>query len=102
MSSEETAPADAEGFEASEEEREFLSRNEWAICVATFYGDLAERLVGGAVEGFAEGYAAGENYFPEGMERPQWYQPTERGLEGKIREKLERLRAMDREAKKLK
>jgi 6,7-dimethyl-8-ribityllumazine synthase len=27
---------------------------EYAICVATFYEDLAERLVNGAVEGFAE------------------------------------------------
>ena len=43
------------GFEASEDEKEFLSRKEWAICVATFYEDLAERLVGGAAEGFAEG-----------------------------------------------
>jgi putative ATPase len=49
-----------------------------------------------------EGYAAGESYFPEGMERPDWYQPTGRGLEGKIREKLEHLRSLDREAKKLK
>ena len=27
---------------------------EFAVCVATFYEDLAERLVNGAVEGFAE------------------------------------------------
>src|ERR671915_927261 len=26
-------------------------------------------------------YAAGENYFPEGMAPEQWYQPTDRGLE---------------------
>ncbi len=37
-------------------------------------------------------YAAGENYFPEGMASVQWYRPTERGLEIKIREKLEQLR----------
>ena len=42
-----------------------------------------------------EGYAAGENYFPDGMERPSWYRPTERGLEAKIREKMEHLRALD-------
>ena len=47
-----------------------------------------------------EGYAAGENYLPEGMERPSWYQPTGRGLEAKIREKLERLRALDEEARR--
>ena len=49
-----------------------------------------------------EGYAAGESYFPEGMERPNWYRPTDRGLESKIREKLEHLRQKDAEAKKLK
>ncbi len=46
---------EAEGFEASEEEKEFLVAGEWAICVATFYDDLAKRLIGGAVEGFAAG-----------------------------------------------
>ena len=48
------------------------------------------------------GYAAGENYFPEGMERPNWYRPTDRGLEAKIREKLEHLRSRDAGSKKLK
>jgi 6,7-dimethyl-8-ribityllumazine synthase len=38
-----------------EEDREQLGRSEFAICVATFYEDLAERLVNGAIEGFAGG-----------------------------------------------
>ena len=38
-------------------------------------------------------YAAGENYFPDGMQPEQWYRPTERGLEAKIREKLEHLKS---------
>jgi putative ATPase len=42
-----------------------------------------------------DAYAAGENYFPEGMERPRFYQPTERGLEAKIRARLDDLRALD-------
>jgi len=42
-----------------------------------------------------EAYAAGENYFPEGMARPEWYRPTNRGLEAKIRERLEHLRSLD-------
>jgi putative ATPase len=42
-----------------------------------------------------EGYAAGESYLPDGMERPNWYRPTDRGLEAKIREKLEHLRTLD-------
>src|SRR5688572_8189857 len=47
-----------------------------------------------------EGYAAGESYLPDGMERPNWYRPTDRGLEAKIREKLEYLRSLDRDAAK--
>ena len=47
-----------------------------------------------------EAYAAGESYLPEGMPEPGWYQPTPRGLEGKIGEKLTHLRALDRLAKK--
>jgi putative ATPase len=38
-------------------------------------------------------YAAGENYLPEGMAPVQWYRPTDRGLEIRIREKLEQLRS---------
>jgi putative ATPase len=37
-------------------------------------------------------YAAGENYFPEGMPPVEWYRPTDRGLEIRIREKLEQLK----------
>ncbi len=44
-------------------------------------------------------YAAGERYFPDNMPEVSWYEPTERGLEAKIREKLERLRAQDRKAR---
>ena len=55
MSAEEAPAEDPAGFKVSDEEKEFLGRKEWAICVATFYDDLAERLVGGAAEGFAEG-----------------------------------------------
>jgi putative ATPase len=44
----------------------------------------------------AGGYAAGENYFPEGMPAVDWYQPTARGLEIKIGEKLAQLKALDR------
>jgi len=43
-------------------------------------------------------YAAGESYLPEGMPQLEWYRPTDRGLEAKIRDKLEQLRALDAEA----
>lgn len=43
-------------------------------------------------------YAAGENYFPENMPpQTQYYFPTDRGLEIKIREKLNYLRQLDLE-----
>ncbi len=47
-----------------------------------------------------EAYAAGESYLPDGMPEPGWYQPTPRGLEGKIAEKLAHLRDLDRKAGK--
>jgi putative ATPase len=50
----------------------------------------------------AGGYAAGESYFPDGMRAVEWYRPTDRGLESKIREKLAALRALDEEAGKKK
>jgi len=41
-------------------------------------------------------YAAGECYFPEVLKDACYYQPTTNGLEGRIGEKLERLRELDR------
>ncbi len=46
-----------------------------------------------------DAYAAGETYLPEGLGEPGWYQPTPRGLEGKIGEKLAYLRELDRVAR---
>lgn len=43
-----------------------------------------------------DAYAAGEDYFPEALEPRSYYQPVPRGLELKIREKLDRLAALDR------
>ena len=40
----------------------------------------------------ADGFAAGENYFPEGMAAPVFYQPVRRGLEIKIADKLDELK----------
>ena len=39
------------------------------------------------------GFAAGENYFPEGMAAPAWYRPVNRGLEIKISDKLSELKS---------
>lgn len=45
-------------------------------------------------------YAAGETYLPDGMATPSLYQPTDRGLEAKIADKLAHLRQLDRDCKK--
>jgi len=47
-----------------------------------------------------DAYAAGERYLPEGMAPVEFYKPTPRGLEGRIGERLEQLRELDRKAKK--
>ena len=45
-----------------------------------------------------DAYAAGERYFPDNMADVTWYEPTDRGLEAKIRDRLDTLRARDRKA----
>ncbi len=47
-----------------------------------------------------EAYAAGETYLPDEMPQVSFYEPTPRGLEGKIGEKLKHLRELDRQAGK--
>lgn len=56
--------------------------------------------------GYGKGYAydhdapegfSGQNYFPDGMERRQFYQPRGEGGEARIKERLERWAAMRRE-----
>lgn len=48
-----------------------------------------------------EAYAAGVHYFPDELHNnnavPQFYMPTPRGLEGKITEKLQHLKALDQQ-----
>lgn len=46
-----------------------------------------------------DAYAAGEQYFPDGMDLRQYYHPVARGLEIKIAEKLAKLRDLDQQAK---
>jgi putative ATPase len=47
----------------------------------------------------ADGYAAGENYFPEGMQPARYYRPVARGLEKQIGDKLAELRRRDAAAR---
>ena len=47
----------------------------------------------------AGGFAAGETYWPEGMQAQQFYAPVERGLEIRIGEKLAELRRLNAQAR---
>lgn len=42
-----------------------------------------------------DAYARGENYFPDALQGRRYYEPVERGLELKIREKLAKLRQLN-------
>jgi putative ATPase len=46
-----------------------------------------------------EAYAAGERYLPEALGAKRFYEPTDRGLEARIRERLLQLRALDESAR---
>jgi putative ATPase len=46
-----------------------------------------------------DGFAAGETYFPDDMQPQNFYRPFDRGLEEKIKQKLDVLRARNRDAK---
>jgi putative ATPase len=46
-----------------------------------------------------DAYAAGEIYLPDGMREQRWYQPSGRGLEARIAERLDGLRARDMKAR---
>jgi putative ATPase len=45
-----------------------------------------------------EGFAAGENYWPDGVAPQRFYAPVERGLEQRIAERLAQLRGLNDEA----
>lgn len=46
---------------------------------------------------YEQGYVAGESYFPDNMPKQRFYEPIERGLESKIKQKLEYLRSLNTE-----
>ena len=46
----------------------------------------------------ANAYAAGENYFPESLAQTSFYQPSDRGLEKQLKEKLAFLKQLDQQS----
>ena len=66
--------------------------------------DLLKAMGAGAEYRYAHdepnGYAAGENYFPEALAQTRYYFPTDRGLESKIADKLKWLQQLDEQSNK--
>ena len=51
------AESEDAGFDFEDDQRESIAKAKWAVCVATFYEDLADRLVNGAFATFQAGGA---------------------------------------------
>lgn len=100
------APKSNAAYKAYNQAREFVAQDmsrDVPIHLRNAPTKLMKELGHGKAYRYAHdephAYAAGENYLPDGMKEPQWYQPTERGLEIKIKEKMAFLKAIDQAAK---
>lgn len=101
------APKSNAGYMAYNAARAFVAKDssrEVPVQLRNAPTSLARELGHGCEYRYAHdephGYAAGERYLPEGMPEPGWYEPTDRGLEGKIKEKLAFLRDLDKRTQK--
>jgi putative ATPase len=101
------APKSNAGYNAYNEARAFVKRDrsrEVPVHLRNAPTKLMKELGYGHEYRYAHdephAYAAGETYLPEGMAEPGWYRPVDRGLEGKIGEKLKWLRELDEDARK--
>ena len=88
------APKSNAGYRAFNEAMAFVRKDksrEVPIHLRNAPTKLMKQLGHGKAYRYAhdepEGYAAGENYLPEGMPRPGWYRPVPRGLEVRIADK---------------
>jgi len=93
------APKSNAGYKAYNQAKAFVKRDksrDVPIHLRNAPTDLMKKLGHGKDYRYAhdepDAFAAGVQYFPDGMTEPHWYQPVERGLEIKIAEKLKKLR----------
>lgn len=99
------APKSNAGYQAYNQARAFVSQDR-SRDVPTHLRNAPTRLMKDLGHGKAyryahnepNGYAAGQRYLPDDMADPNWYAPTDRGLEAKIAQKLAQLSQWDRDA----
>ena len=96
------APKSNAGYNAYNEARRFVSKDQSRgvpVHLRNAPTKLMKELGYGHEYRYAhdepDAYAAGETYLPDNMREPHWYEPTPRGLEGKIGDKLARLAELD-------
>lgn len=101
------APKSNAAYQAYNQARSFVAENgsdEVPIHLRNAPTKLMKELGHGKAYRYAHdephAYAAGETYLPDGMKDQYWYQPTDRGLETKIKEKLAFLKSLDAASKK--
>ena len=101
------APKSNAAYKAYNQARAFVNEhgsNEVPIHLRNAPTKLMKELGHGKAYRYAHdephAYAAGETYLPDGINNQDWYQPTDRGLETKIKEKLAFLKSLDDESKK--
>lgn len=95
------------GYKAYNQMREFAKANgsqEIPLHLRNAPTKLMKKLGYGQAYRYAHdephAYAAGETYMPENLPEPNFYQPSNRGLEIKIAEKLAWLKSLDESAPK--
>lgn len=97
------APKSNAGYKAFNAAKEFIKKDvsqDVPIHLRNAPTQLMKQMGYGKTYRYAHdephAYAAGENYLPENMNPPNWYQPSDRGLEIQIKEKMEFLRNLDK------
>ncbi len=99
------APKSNAGYLAYKQARQFVAQEptrEVPVHLRNAPTQLMQQLGYGHAYRYAHdephAYAAGETYMPDGIAEPEFYQPVERGLEIKLREKLQWLKSLDEQA----
>lgn len=99
------APKSNAGYKAYHQAKAFVKKDksrDVPVHLRNAPTDLMKKMGHGQDYRYAHdephGFAAQEQYFPDNMVEPHWYQPVERGLEIKIAKKMDFLRQLNQKA----
>ncbi|MFZ4077455.1 MAG: replication-associated recombination protein A [Legionellaceae bacterium] len=99
------APKSNAGYKAYHQAKAFVKKDksrDVPVHLRNAPTDLMKKIGHGQDYRYAHdepyGFAAQEQYFPDNMKQPDWYQPVERGLEIKIAKKMAFLKQLNQNA----